>query len=161
LLSNFSGQSTDYEIWEKQVKLLKVTYKLEDDTAKILVDMRLEGKALEWLRSKPEYIAMTFDRLLDELRAMFHHRQSKVVIRKKFEERMWKRDETFHEYFHEKVIMGNRVPIDDEMLEYVIEGIPDEALQNQACIQRFTTTDGLLKAFEKVTLRDRAGAKIF
>jgi len=88
LLSNFSGQSSDYEIWEKQVKLLKATYKLEDDTAKILVGMRLKGKALEWLHFKPEYIAMTFDRLLDELRAMFHHRQSKVVIRKKFGERV-------------------------------------------------------------------------
>lgn len=157
LLSNFSGQSSDYEIWEKQVKLLKATYKLEDDAARILVGMRLKGKALEWLHSKSEYIAMTFDRLLDELKAMFHRRQSKVAIRKKFEERMWRKNETCHEYFHEKIIMGNRVPIDDsEILEYVIEGIPDEVLQNQARIQRFTTTDGLLEAFEKVTLRDRA-----
>jgi len=73
---------------------------------------------------------MTFDRLL-ELRAMFHRRQSKLVTRKKFEERVWKRDETFHEYYYEKVIMGNRVPVNnDEMLEYVIDGISDKTLRN-------------------------------
>lgn len=52
--------------------------------------------------------------------------------------------------------LGNRVPIsDDEILEYVIDGIPDEVLRNQARIRRFSTADGLLEAFEKVTLRDR------
>lgn len=118
--------------------------------------MRLKGKALEWFHSKSEHITMTFDRLLDELRAMFCRRQSKLVTRKKFEERRWRREETFHEYYHEKIIMGNRVPIDDDdILEYVIEGIPDETLQNQARIQRFTTAEGLLEAFERVTLRDQ------
>lgn len=65
LLGNFNGQSNDYEIWGKQIKLLKATYKLKDDTAKILMGMRFKGKALVWLHSKPEYIAMTFDRFLD------------------------------------------------------------------------------------------------
>lgn len=155
LLSNFSGKPDDYEVWEKQMKLLKTMYKLEDDTAKILIGMRLKGRALKWLHFRPEYIAMTFDSLLNELKAMFHRRQSKVLMRKRFEERTWKKSETFHEYFHEKIIMGNRVPIDDdEMLEYIVDSILDEALQNQARIQRFTTTDGLLEAFEKVTLWD-------
>lgn len=156
LLNNFNGKSGDFEVWEKQIKLLKSTYKLEDETVKLLFGMRLKGRALEWLHSKPEYITMTFDQLLDELRAMFYRRQSKIVMRKKFEERVWKKEETFHEYFHEKLILGNRVPIsDDEILEYVIDGIPDEVLRNQARIQRFSTADGLLEAFEKVTLRDR------
>ncbi|KYN10024.1 hypothetical protein ALC57_17858 [Trachymyrmex cornetzi] len=85
---------------------------------------------------------------------MFFRRQSKLVTRKKFEERVWKKEEeTFYEYFHEKVIMGNRVPInDDEMLEYVIDG----TLRNQARIQRFTTADGFLETFGRVILRDRS-----
>lgn len=103
LLNNFNGKSGDFEVWEKQIKLLKSTYKLEDETVKLLFGMRLKGRALEWLHSKPEYITMTFDQLLDELRAMFYRRQSKIVMRKKFEERVWKKEETFHEYFHEKL----------------------------------------------------------
>lgn len=75
LLGTFDGKSNEYETWERQIKLLTLTYKLEDNVAKILVGMRLKGKALEWLHSKSEHITMTFDHLLDELRAMFCRRQ--------------------------------------------------------------------------------------
>ncbi|KYN30157.1 hypothetical protein ALC57_00383 [Trachymyrmex cornetzi] len=103
---------------------------------------------------------MPFDMLLNELRSMFQHRQTKVIMRKRFEERSWKKDETFHKYCREKVIMGNRVTVDDdEMLEYVIDGIPDEALRNQARVQGFETVDTLLKAFEKVTIREHSSNK--
>lgn len=156
LLGYFDGKSVHYETWENQIRLLKTTYKLEDDTARLIIAMRLKGKALEWIHSKPEYVAMSFDALLGELRSMFQHRQSKMALRKKFEDRMWKKEETFHEYVHEKIITGNRVPINnDEMLEYIVEGIPDDALRNQARIQRFDTVEALLNAFEKVTLRER------
>jgi len=139
---------------------LKTTYQLEDDAARLLIGMRLKDKALEWLHSKPEYVAMPFDVLLGELQAMFQHRQSRVTTRKIFEERVWKKDETFHEYVHEKIIMGNRVPIDgDEMLEYIVDGIPDDTLRNQARIQGFETVDVLLRAFERVTLRERGSVR--
>ncbi|XP_029171737.1 uncharacterized protein LOC114941060 [Nylanderia fulva] len=155
LLSVFDGKSSHYETWEKQIKQLRSTYRLED-VAKILIGMRLKGRAHEWLHSRAEHITMTFDHLLDELRAMFFRRQSKVTTRKKFEERVWRKGETFQEYFHEKIILGNHVSIEeDEMLEYLIEGIPDERLKDQARIQRFAAADGLLEAFERVTLRDR------
>lgn len=39
LLNNFNGKSGDFEVWEKQIKLLKSTYKLEDETAKLLIGM--------------------------------------------------------------------------------------------------------------------------
>jgi len=156
LLSHFDGKSANYNIWESQIRLLKTAYQLEDDAARLLIGMRLKDKALEWLHSKPEYVAMPFDALLGELRAMFQHRQSRVTTRKMFEERVWRKDETFHEYVHEKIIKGNRVPIDgDEMLEYIIDGIPDDTLRNQARIQGFETVDVLLRAFERVTLRER------
>jgi len=87
LLSHFDGKSVNYNTWENQIRLLKTTYQLEDDAARLLIGMRLKGKALEWLHSKPEYVAMPFDVLLGELRAMFQHRQSRVTTRKIFEER--------------------------------------------------------------------------
>lgn len=58
---------------------------------------------------------MTFHNLLDKLRGMFYRRQNKIIIWKKFEERIWKHDKTFHEYYHDKVILGNRVPIEDDV----------------------------------------------
>ncbi|XP_029155916.1 serine/arginine-rich splicing factor RS2Z33-like [Nylanderia fulva] len=52
--------------------------------------------------------------------------------------------------------MGNRVPVDeDELLEHIIDGIPDDTLRDQARIQGFSSTDLLLRAFSKIILRNR------
>lgn len=68
------------------------------------------------------------------------------MLRKKFESRAWRKDESFHEYVHEKVIMGNCVPIDqDELVEQVVDDILDTMLRDQARLQRFLTT-----AFERI-----------
>lgn len=56
-------------------------------------------------------------------------------------------------YFHDKVILANRVPImDDKVIDYVIDGIPDRNLQNQARIMRFESQSDLLEAFKRLTL---------
>lgn len=93
------------------------------------------------------------DQLLAGLREMFSHRQSKVIARKQFEERTWKKGETFNDYFHEKAILANRVPVaDDEILDYIIDGIPDPVLRDQARIQGFSTKASLLRAFQRITI---------
>lgn len=70
---------------------------------------------------------------------------------------MWRRSETFSEYFHEKVILANRVPInDEELVENIIDGISDPALLDQARMHRFTTKEELLAACEKITLRHKS-----
>jgi len=40
---------------------------------------------------------------------MFDHRLSKLALRKKFEERKWRNNETFNDYYHEKTIKDNQV----------------------------------------------------
>lgn len=154
LLCAFSGSADTYEIWEKQVRFLKEMYGLPEDEMKILIGMRIKGKALEWFHSKPEHILMATDQLLNALRAMFCHRVDKIAIRRRFEERTWKKDESFSEYVHDKVIMANRISLpEDEMLQYVIEGIPDANLRDSARIHGFTTKESLLQAFEAISLR--------
>jgi len=60
---------------------------------------------------------------------------------------------------HEKIILGNRVPVDeDELREQIIDGIPDITLRDQARIQKFSSVDALLEAFEGVALRERGAA---
>jgi len=155
-LDYFHGNNDSYEKWERQVRLLKTTYKLEDSEAKLLITLRLKGKASEWFHSRPELIEMNFEGLLSQLKTMYCHRVNKMVRRKKFEERVWKKGELFGEYFHEKTILAIRVPIDaDEMVDYLIEGIPDASLRDQARIQRFSTPASLLEAFSKITLRKK------
>lgn len=97
LLADFDGDYDGFVTWEKQIILLKTTYRLDDDHAKILIGMRLKKRALDWFHSKSEFISMTFDVLMLELRAMFGQRQNKIAIRRRFEARVWRRDETFRE----------------------------------------------------------------
>lgn len=161
LLTRFDGKSDEYEVWERQAKLLKTTYRLNDDATTVMIGLRLKGKALEWFHSKPEHIGMPVNELLEKMRKMFWHRQNKLKLRKTFEDRVWKKDETFHEYLHDKMIKGNRVPInEEELLDYIIDGIPNETLRNQARMQQFETTNAMREAFEKITLHDKNVPKI-
>lgn len=87
---------------------------------------------------------------------MFDHRPSKLALRKEFENRVWTTGENFSEYYHEKIILGNRVPIPrEEIIDYLIDGITDPWLRDQARIGRFRTTADLLESFEKITLNSR------
>ncbi|XP_011860261.1 PREDICTED: uncharacterized protein LOC105557594 isoform X3 [Vollenhovia emeryi] len=140
----------EQELARKELELAK------HDLTKVMMGSRLKGKALEWLHSRSEYIAMPVNDLLGKLREMFYHRPSKILTRRQFEQRTWKREETFSSYLHDKVILADRVPIeDDEIIEYIIEGIPDQMLRNQARVQRLKSQESLLEAFDKVSLRGR------
>ncbi|XP_025997281.2 uncharacterized protein LOC113005666 [Solenopsis invicta] len=136
--------------------MLRRTYRLDDEHTRILIGMRLKGKALEWLHSKAEYMEISLEALLHELRTMFDHRPSRVALRKKFEERVWRKGETFADYMHQKVILGNRLPFDEEeLVEYIIDGIPDRGLRNQARIGGLDSRAALMERFERITLWDK------
>jgi len=156
LLATFDGTMGTFETWERQLRLLRRTYRLNDEHVKLLIGMRLKGKALEWLHSKPEFLEISVEALLCELKSMFDHRPSRVRLCKNFEKREWKKDETFCDYVHQKVMLGNRVSIDeDEIAEYIIDGIPDRMLRDQARVSGLKTKAVLLEAFERVTLRNK------
>ena len=122
----------------------------------MLLSARLKGKALEWFHSQPENLESSLEDLLKEMKVMFDHKPRKLALRKLFEGHYWKHGENFSEYVHDKVIMGNRVPVDkEEIIDYIIDGIPDALLKNQARMQSFESVAELLKAFEKVTIRPK------
>lgn len=154
LLPFFDGDGEKFERWEKQVRLLAMTYSLSEEMIKVLIGSRLRGKALEWFHSRPEFLEIGARELMDRMREMFYRRLNKTTRRRRFEERVWQPREPFNEYLHHKVILGNNVPIDeDEIVDLIIEGIPDGTLRNQAYIQRFSSPAALMEAFEKVELR--------
>lgn len=72
---------------------------------------------------------------------------------KKFEARTWQTNESFHNYYHEKLILGNLVPIqENDLVDYLV-GIPD--LRNQARMQNFNEVKALLNGFRKISLSSR------
>jgi len=63
LLSEFDGSEGLYQNWEKQLRLLKLTYQLDENNAKVL-GLRLKGKALEWFHSCPKHIELSVKEIL-------------------------------------------------------------------------------------------------
>ncbi|KAI4473620.1 hypothetical protein M0804_015261 [Polistes exclamans] len=156
LLNVFKGEMGEYENWERQLRMLRATYNLNDNQVRMLISMRLKEKTLEWFYSKLDYVTIPIEELLADLRSTFCHWQNRIVLRKIFEERVWRKDESFHEYVHNKVILGNKVPIhENAIVDYIIEGIPDANLKNQAKINRLRTKADILEAFEVVTLQEK------
>ncbi|XP_015189692.1 PREDICTED: uncharacterized protein LOC107073515 [Polistes dominula] len=96
---------------------------------------------------------MTNEELLYEIRKMFRHLPSCVDRKREFMRRQWKHGERFSEYFHDKVILGNCASVsEEELIEYLIDGIPDTTLQNTARIRGFRDRSELFSAFEKIQL---------
>lgn len=52
LLSEFDGTDNTYLIWEKQIRLLRNTYNLNDNSLRILIGTKLKGRALRWFHSR-------------------------------------------------------------------------------------------------------------
>ena len=96
---------------------------------------------------------MPIDDLVKELRDIFGNRVDRIAARREFERQIWKREETFAEYTHHKTILANRIRIgEEELIEYLIDRIPDHSLRNHAKLQKFKLRASLLEAFRGVTL---------
>lgn len=77
LLSEFDGSEGLFQNWEKQVRLLVLTYQLDaTDTKMDLIGMKLKRKALTWFHFRPEYLELNVDEILVEMKKMFDIRQS-------------------------------------------------------------------------------------
>lgn len=85
---------------------------------------------------------MSLDEVMYGLRKMYDHRPIRVALRKKFEAREWKTSESFADYFHDKIILAKDVPIDEEeMVNYLIDGIPNDHLQDLTRMNEFSTKE--------------------
>ncbi|KAI4475976.1 hypothetical protein M0804_013961 [Polistes exclamans] len=64
LIGYFEGEADEFTIWEDHVNYLRDIYHLTEDRAKVMIVQRLKGRALEWFRSRREYLHLTVDELL-------------------------------------------------------------------------------------------------
>lgn len=156
LLPDFTG-SENFLIWEKQLLTVRRNYNVNDCTIKRIISMKLKDKALNWFYSKSEYLEMNVNELLREMKQMFYQRESKLTLRRNFETRIWQNGETFTDYFYDKVILGNYINLEEEeLIDSVIDGIPDENIKSQARIQNFSTRHELLSGLSKVSLKKQS-----
>jgi len=86
-LPEFDGTMSDFRMWRNKLKILEQSYQLNDKHVKILVGLRLRGKALAWLHSADENMLLSAEELFKGLGAMFDHQLDNMVLRERFRER--------------------------------------------------------------------------
>lgn len=128
-------------------------YQLDDEMTKLLLGAKLTSNAEEWFHSVPTHISLTVDELLRRMEGMYGRRENRLTLRKEFESRVWQHGETFAEYCHKKIILANKVQIEEnEIVDYVIDGIPNKSVRNQAMMQQFPDKETMMKAMENISL---------
>lgn len=115
LLNNFSGSDNTFDAWVQKLKWVRQNYSLDDNALKILIPSKLTGRALDWFNSKPEHLSPSVDELKWEMRIIFNQRPNRLSLRREFEKRKWLASEPFSDYYRDKVILANRVPIPEEL----------------------------------------------
>ncbi|XP_076288208.1 uncharacterized protein LOC143212853 [Lasioglossum baleicum] len=160
LLSEFTGAENTFKLWKQQVERISRIYSLDDCAAVTIITLRLRGKTLKWFNSKPSLLELSASLLLEEIRKMFDHCMDKLAVRREFENRTWQRNESFPDYFHDKITLANKIMVDpEELVDLAIDGVPDAQLRDQARMQRLETADDLLETFRKLSLRSDRESK--
>lgn len=153
LLNDFTGSDNSFDSWFQKLEWIRENYSLNDHMLKILIPSKLKGRALDWFHSKPEHLSLSVNKLKEKMEIMFNQRPNKIALRRDFEKRKWLASEPFSDYYHDKVILANRVPVpEDEVINYIVDGIPDLRIRNQARMHCFKTTKDLLQAFKEISL---------
>jgi len=121
--------------------------------AKLIVANKVRGKAKNWFQAE-NTIGLSLNEIMDGFRKMYDHRPVRMALRKKFEAREWKPSESFADYFHDKIVLAKDVPVDEEeMVDYLIDGIPNDHLRNLARMKEFSKKEDMLRGLEKIPLR--------
>ncbi|XP_017849365.2 uncharacterized protein LOC108604409 [Drosophila busckii] len=151
--------TTCARLWAAQIQNIANMYNLDNGNMRILIISKLKGSAQQWLHANTVRIMEPIDAILEQLIFAFGDQQSKMELRRKFEDRKWQPGEKFAAYFEIKMMLANAIAIEpDELIEHIIEGIPDINLRDQAHIQRFSSPVQILCAFANVHIRGRTAA---
>ncbi|XP_037950189.1 uncharacterized protein LOC119681153 [Teleopsis dalmanni] len=160
LLSEFSGTGDNFQLWEAQLQSIRTAYNLDDNNTRALISNKLNGKALKWLHTRNDLMTVPIETLINDMGKLFEDRSTKLQLKRTFEARRWQTNETFEEYFYDKTILAGKLCIEEtELLEYIVEGIPDYGLCSQAKLQCFRDKYQLLEAFHKISLPKPATPK--
>lgn len=129
---------------------------MKEDMLRALFVSKLKGKAEKWLNERPIFLRENVHSLGEILANYFEKKENRMDKRKRFENRKWKLTETFDSYYTAKVQLATGLTIDEEeLVEYIIEGILDDSLRCYALINNYTTKAELYKSYHKVLQKQK------
>ncbi|XP_073831188.1 uncharacterized protein [Musca autumnalis] len=156
LIGNFIADydgAYDATFWTAQLKDLQQTYEFDDNMLRALFALKLVGKAKLWLHSRRNTANEDVSTLLEEFCLTFGTKETKLERRRKFEQRKWEPNENFTDYFNAKMMLAGKLQMDEEeLLEYIIDGITNVQIKTQVSMQQHTNTRDLYKALLNVKL---------
>nr|XP_029732879.1 uncharacterized protein LOC115268848 [Aedes albopictus] len=126
---------------------------LDDETMKLVVIKQLKDSAKDWLHTMTDFMLKTYEETLENLRGMYGFTVNRVELRKCLEKIQWHGREPFVDYCQSKKLIALKLNIEEnELVEYIVEGIADLTLKNQARIQNFKTVAEIIQAFRMVKM---------
>lgn len=156
LVPEFRGVGDSIDEWFNRIRVINRVYSVEETVLKLIVIGKLRDSALKWFHSRSDNVFYSLDELMCEMKKIFDTRPNKLELRKQFEKRKWLPDEQFTNYYTDKVVLANKVPVNnEELVEYLIDGFDNSTLQSQARIQNFKTPEEVLNSFSRITKEDR------
>ncbi|XP_059218527.1 uncharacterized protein LOC131995015 [Stomoxys calcitrans] len=151
-ISNYDGK-TDGTFWVTQLRDIQKTYMLSDNMLRALFATKLIGRAQVWLHSRRNTSDENLDELFQQFCLMFGTKETKLELRRNFERRKWSYGEHFTDYCNDKIMLASKLSLDeDELVEYIVDGIPNIQIRMQMSLQQHTSTDDLLKSLANVKL---------
>ncbi|XP_075154162.1 uncharacterized protein LOC142227494 [Haematobia irritans] len=155
LLPQCSG-GPEFKTLFAQLNSIRNTYDVSEKNLRALICSKLEGNAKDWLYSKPHYLDLSVDDLMQQMKDMFDVKENRIIARRNFEDRKWKYNEKFVDYFNAKVILSNPLRMqDDELLEYLVEGISSLQLRTQAKLQNYKSKEDFFQTFKNIEQQPR------
>lgn len=152
MLPKFSGHfQEDVDHFLKILCNTKQALNVDDQVMKLVLIKQLTGKALHWLHSHADFMMKSFNELSGDLRAMFAVPVNNYQLRTELARRTWSGKEPFEEYCQLKRLLARKLDLPEkELVEYLVEGIEDQTLRNQARIQNFGTVNEVIQAFRMI-----------
>ncbi|XP_017064178.1 uncharacterized protein LOC108103278 [Drosophila eugracilis] len=150
LLPEYNGDGNINE-WLMVVKNVRDVFKVSNDVMRPLICSRLKGKANFWLLSRPSLLAGSIDLILAKLKIFVGTKDNVLEMRRKFENSKLQFGEKFAIYFFDKLTLAQNIAMSvHELVQYLIDGIQNVQLKNQAKLLRFAVPADMLEAFQDV-----------
>lgn len=160
LLPDFSGNSYEnFEHFAKLAQQIKHIFKINDDIMKLIFLKHLKGNAQIWSMSQTDLMKMDLQEWFKKMEDIFSVKTSSIELHKQLESRKWRFGESFGEYCSEKQILALPLQLhESSLIEYLIEGIPDLQLRNQARIRNFSKVADIKNAFAFIKIHQRTNS---
>lgn len=153
ILPTFSGNyHEDVNHFLKILNNTKQVLQVNEFTMKLVLIKQLKQKAQTWLFSKADFMLKSYQDLCQELQAVFDV-SNVYQLRTQLAKRTWSGRENFEEYYQSKRIFAQKLNLpEEEFVQYLVEGIEDQTLRNQARIRNFKNVNDVIQAFRLIQL---------